>query len=311
MRVGPQRLLSAVLAGLAAVAACSAPPAKPLPDGAEAWSLDGRALYPPALPDAVRAPAEAELAAARALYERGPHVRDSAIWYGRRLGYLGRFRAAIEVYTANLRDHPDDPRLLRHRGHRWITVREFAAAESDLARAARCAAPLPIEVEADGQPVAGRPPHSTLQYNIHYHLGLARWLQGDFAGAEAAWRECLRVAQNDESRVAVSHWLWCACTRQGDDERAAAVVAPIHAAMDVVENTAYLELCLLYRGDRSLEQLRQGEGSSGAALAFGRAHWQLVRGDRASAFAELGALAANQVWPAFGVIAAEAELRRR
>jgi tetratricopeptide (TPR) repeat protein len=281
-----------------------------LPDGAEAWSLDGRALHPPPLADSVRAPAEADLAAAQALYERGPHVRDSAIWYGRRLAYLGRFRAAIAVYTQSLRDHPDDPRLLRHRGHRWITVREFAAAERDLARAARRAAALPDEIEADGQPVPGRPPHSTLQYNIHYHLGLARWLLGDFAGAESAWQDCLRAAQNDESRVAVTHWLWCACIRQGNDAAAAAVVAPIRASMDVVENTAYLQLCLLYRGDRSLAQLEQREGSSGAALAFGRAHWQLVRGDRARAIAELGSLAASQNWPAFGVIAAEAELLR-
>jgi hypothetical protein len=80
--------------------------------------------------------------------------------------------------------------------------------------------------------------------------------------------------------------------------------------MDVVENVAYQNLCLLYRGDRTRADLAPRAGSSGSALAFGLAHHALVTGDRARARAELAALAASPGWSAFGVIAAEAELAR-
>jgi len=141
-------------------------------------------------------------------------------------------------------------------------------------------------------------------------LGLACFLLGDWRQAEHAWLCCLAVADDDESRVAVTHWLWCARMRMGDRAGAAAVVAPIHERMDVVENVAYLNLCLLYAGRRTRAQIAPREGSSGSALAFGLAHHKLVTGNRDEALLALFALAQSPGWSAFGVIAAEAELAR-
>jgi len=302
-----QRRFLIAAAGLAAMSAAGC---RTLPRDAQCWSLDGRVLGTPPADPVEQAHQLAALAHAEAQWLASPQDRDAAIWYARRLGYLGRFRDAIDVLTRALDDHPGDPFLLRHRGHRWITLREFGKAADDLERAALACRTTPDATEADGQPTPGRPPHSSLHFNVHYHLGLALFLAGDFVPAERAWLDCLAVVDDDESRVAVCHWLWCVRMRLRDPAGAAAVVAPIHAAMDVVENVAYLNLCLLYAGRTARDQIAPRPGSSGSALAFGLAHHDLVAGDRSRARAALRELAASSGWAAFGVIAAEAELAR-
>ncbi len=282
-----------------------------LPPGAVCRSLDGRPLFATAVDERARPGLEADLAAAEAALAKDPTDRDAAVWVARRLGYLGRYHDAIVVLTDALDGHPGDPFLLRHRGHRWITLREPGRAAADLERAAEACRTTPDEVEPDGRPTPGRPPHSSLHYNVHYHLGLALFLCGDFELAERAWLACLAVVANDESRVAVTHWLWCVKMRRGDRAGAAAVVAIIRPDMDVVDNRGYLQLCLVYAGRLRREDVVPPKGSAGAALAFGLAHHELVAGDRAQAMRGFEAIARSDGWTAFGVIAAEAELARR
>ncbi len=301
-----KRVAATFAALLLAAASCGT-----LPPGAEARSLEGRVLPRTPTAAAARARLEAELAAAEQRLREAPQDPDAAVWVGRRLAYLGRFRDAVDVYTAALQRHPDDPQLLRHRGHRHITLRALDRAIADLAAAARLCRVVADVVEPDGQPTPGRPPHSSLHYNVHYHLGLAHFLAGDFAAAERAWLDCLAVVANDESRVAVTHWLWCVRMRRRDPAGAAAVVLPIGPAMDVVENRGYHQLCLLYAGKLRREAIVAPDGSAGAALAFGLAHHALVTGERERARAELRALADAPGWAAFGVIAAEAECVRQ
>lgn len=300
------RRLVALFVLLLVVGACRAP----LPEGTQARALDGRLLVPPPLSAEVESDRQAKLAQARARLQDAPDDRGAWIWVGRRLGYLGRYREAIDVYTEALERWPGDPFLLRHRGHRYLSVREFACAVDDLTLAAEACREVPDEVEPDGLPVAGRPPHSSLHFNVHYHLALAHFVLGDFVRARDAWLLCLACCDDDESRVAVTHWLWCARMRCGDPAGAAATVQGITADMDIVENTAYFQLCLLYKGERTGSELKAGKGSSGAALRFGLAHHELVTGDRAAAERAFAELAADPGWASFGVIAAEAELQR-
>lgn len=289
------------------LAACAG---APLPEGVECRALTGELLRARALPPAVQAEREALLASAAEAHAEAPDDVAAIVWHGRRLAYLGRYRDAVAVYTEGLRRHPEDPELLRHRGHRWITLREFAAAERDLARAAAVVRGQPDRIEPDGLPVPGRPPHSTLHFNIHYHLGLARHLQGDFAGAAAAWDDCRAVARNDEARAAVAHWQWTARMRNGEPALAAAAVADLGGERDVVENVAYLRLCRLYRGEIGPEAVAGDDGSSAAAAAYGLGNWHLVRGDHAAGAQVWSALRARGEWASFGHIAAEAEAAR-
>src|SRR5262245_25735380 len=109
-------LLVVVAAALAVVV--SAVQASP-----EATSLLGKPLISAPAPDNVRARLEGDLTAARATLDRAPDDPDARIWVGRRLAYLGRYRDAIAIFTEGLQRFPKDARFLRHRGHRYITVR--------------------------------------------------------------------------------------------------------------------------------------------------------------------------------------------
>src|SRR6185295_12437329 len=144
------------------------------------------------------------------------------------LAYLGRFRDAIAAYTNGIARHADELRLYRHRGHRYITVRQFDLAIADLSRAARLVAGRADEIEQDGAPNQAGIPRSTLQSNIWYHLGLAHYLKGDFTRALAAYREGMKVSRvNDDMLVATSDWLYMTLRRLGRDAEARAVLDPI------------------------------------------------------------------------------------
>jgi tetratricopeptide (TPR) repeat protein len=281
----------------------------------EAISLLGDTLRAPALPAAVRERMEQQLAAARDSVERRPGDADAAIWLGRRTAYLGRYRDAIDIFSAAIAEHPDDARLYRHRGHRYITVRELRRAAADLERASRLVAGRPDEVEPDGQPNARNVPTSTLQSNVWYHLALAHYLGGDFERALPAWREAMKVSANPDMQVATSHWLYMTLRRMGRDGEAAAVLAPIRPGMEVIENGSYHRLLLMYKGELPADSLLAPRPQGGAALddatvGYGVANWHLYNGRRTEAEALLRRVVAGEAWGAFGYIAAEADLAR-
>ena len=62
---------------------------------------------------------------AKSKWEQNQTDVETIIWYGRRAGYLFRLNEAIKIYSRGIELHPDEPRLYRHRGHRYISVRQF------------------------------------------------------------------------------------------------------------------------------------------------------------------------------------------
>lgn len=299
-----------------ALGACGQPEAAPPEAPVEAISLLGDTLRAPALPDSLRRARERQLEEARAALERNPADADALIWVGRRLGYLGRYHDAIGVFTQGISQHPQDSRFYRHRGHRYITVRQLDSAIADLERATQLERGQPDEVEPDGQPNARGIPTSTLQFNIWYHLGLAHYLKGDFGNALRAYRACMAVSKNPDAQVATSHWLYMTLRRMNRGAEAARVLAPISEDMDVIENGSYYGLLLLYKGlmpADALFRLEPGEAASVADVtqAYGVGNWHLYNGGPAEAEQVFRAIvAAKNQWAAFGYVAAEAELAR-
>jgi tetratricopeptide (TPR) repeat protein len=255
---------------------------------------------------------EGDLASARADWEKDRSSADAQIWVGRRTAYLGRFREAIAIYTDGLAKHPADARFLRHRGHRYISVREFDRAIADLEKAAALVKGKPDEVEPDGQPNARNIPTSTLHSNIWYHLALAYYLKGDFDRAIPAWRTTRDVGKNPDNLVSASHWLYTSLRRAGRTAEAAEVLKPIRADLEVIENGSYFSLCLLYKGERTVEDVLKTapEGAAGSAIRYGVSAWHLYNGRTAEARKMWEALTSGPDWPSFGFIAAEAELAR-
>lgn len=254
------------------------------------------------------------LAEARAALEASPGEAEPLIWVGRRLGYLGRYDEAIAAFGVGMERFPADARFPRHRGHRLITIRDFEGAVGDLSAALEMVRGQPDEVEPDGLPNARGIPVSTLHSNIRYHLGLAHYLMGDWEAAGAAFGADVEAAVNPDMHVASSYWLYLIRRRAGDDSGARALLETIDAEMEIIENTAYHQLLLLFKGDLSEDDLLGTEGQAtlqGTTIAYGVGAWRLVEGDREGAFAIFGEIVAGQSqWPAFGYIAAEAELAR-
>ena len=292
-----------VSSALLAAQGGSPPAAKPY----EAVSLFGRALAAPSTAPA----AEQQLAQARRDFDAAP-TEEHYVWLGRRTAYAGRYRDAIAVYSAGLARFPESYRLYRHRGHRYISVRQFARAIADFEKAAELVRGKPLEIEPDGAPNKAGIPVSNTQFNIYYHLGLAHYLARDFAKAEAAYRECLRWSKNDDSVVAVTDWLYMTLRRTGRDREAAALLAPLHAAMPLLENGAYLDRLLMFKGvipEAEFARAAPGETAPERAIRdYGLAMAALWRGDAARAREGFERQARSDAWASFATIAAEAEL---
>jgi tetratricopeptide (TPR) repeat protein len=279
----------------------------------EATSLLGKPLVPSPQSEPQRQRNEENLAAAKAAYDKDPASAEAIIWLGRRTAYLGRFRDAIAIFSQGIDRHPGDPRMFRHRGHRYITVRELDRAVADLSRAAALIKSRPDEVEPDGQPNARNIPTSTLNSNIYYHLGLAHYLKGEFDAALNAYRECLRFSKNTDMLVATTHWLYMTLRRLDRRDEAATVLGPISTDMDIIENASYHKLLMLYKGTETENRLMtSASGLDAVTIGYGVGNWHYYNGRRDQArklFATIVDAHARE-WPAFGYVASEAELAR-
>ena len=320
-RFTPRVITLIVAAAAAAVLACAAPAdapsasSAPVPPAFQTVSLLGDTLRAFPLAADVREKYATQLADAQRAYEHTPTDVDSIIWYARRLGYLGQLRESIEIYTRGIALYPDNPWLYRHRGHRFISVRDFPAAVKDLERATELVKGKPDQIEPDGQPNAQNSPIGTLHSNIGYHLALAHYLMGDFTAAARVAQLEVDSATNDDRRVSMAHWLYMSLRRSGRDAEAAQVLVPITNDMKIIENQAYHRLLLLYKGelpaDSVLTAAPSGELSvKDASAAYGVANWHWYNGRKAEGEALWRRILEGGQWGAFGTVAAEAELAR-
>jgi len=278
-------------------------------------SLSGDTLYRLALSPEVTVSREQQLAAARAAADHTPDNVDSIIWLGRRTAYLNRYRDAIAIYTDGLARFPDDARLYRHRGHRYITVRQLDLAIEDLEHAARLIEGQPDVVEPDGLPNARNIPTSTLQSNIWYHLGLAHYLLGAYDAAHSAYQRCLEVSTNNDMLVATAYWSYMTLLRIGDEAGARSILDRVSEDMDIIENGSYHRLLLLFKGVLSESDVLDVAGEQDAALAnatvgYGVGFWHATQGHEDRARAVWRRVLDGPQWAAFGYIAAEAEMAK-
>lgn len=233
-----------------------------------------------------------DLDEAKKNFEANPNDAEALILYGRRLAYLWRYHEAIDVFTRGIEKHPDNAMLYRHRGHRYISIRDFDKAAADMARAAQL---------------------NDQDFDIWYHLGLAHYLKGDFVQAERAYQSCLKCSKDDDSKIAISNWLTITLRRLNKKDEAAKILDGIVAGMKVVENQSYYDLLFLYKGLKTEAELEQAAKTSEldfSTISYGLGCWNLYNGKMEKAKAYFQKVVEGKYWPAFGFISAEAELYR-
>jgi len=309
------RLVIALVMSVSAVAAAGAGHVSPLVQAPtarpEATSLAGKPLYPMALPD--RAKFEGDLAQAEKDLAGKPNDAEAIIWVGRRMGYLWRYQDAIAMFSKGIALHPNNPKLYRHRGHRYITVRQFDRAVTDFEKAVTLIKGTPDEIEPDGAPNPTGKPRSTLHFNIWYHLALAHYLKGDYQKAADAYVECMKVSTNDDAITATTDWQWMTLMRLGRKAEAAKVLERITPTMEILENASYHRRLLMYKGLEKPEALLDPAKADALTIAtqgYGVGNWHFVSGDRARAREIFEKVVSGAYWSAFGYIAAEADLQR-
>jgi len=224
--------------------------------------------------------------------EANPEDPENIIMYGRRLAYLWRYHKAIDVYSKGIEKFPEYAMLYRHRGHRYISVRQFDRAVADLTRASEL---------------------NDHDFDIWYHLGLAHYLKGEFQQALNAYRNCMKVAENDDSKIAISNWLSITLRRLGKEDDALRVLDGIREGMEVEENQSYYDLLLFYKGQKTeaeISAMAEALDVNMATIGYGVGCWYLYNSQKEKAVVYFKKIVGGKYWPAFGFIAAEAELAR-
>lgn len=203
------------------------------------------------------------------------------------------FREAIATFTRGLEIEPDNALLLRWRGHRYLSVREFDRAHADLTRG------------------------STLDPSIYgnwYHLGIVQFARGEFAAAATSFERAQRIAPDPGELAGSTDWLWMSLSRAGRVADAKAMLdRKPESRMPPIDN-AYTRRLKLYRGEIGPDAVITPADTDEvqiATLAFGLGNWHLIKGDTAQARAAFErSVRSTGGWPGFGFILSEVELQR-
>jgi tetratricopeptide (TPR) repeat protein len=230
------------------------------------------------------------IARAEAALGADPRNVDRIIALGVAQSGARQFREAILTFTKGLEIAPDNAMLLRWRGHRYLSVREFDKAWADLTRG------LALD---------------STNYGILYHLGIVSFVRGDFNRAAELFAKAQPRAPDAGELAGSTDWLWMSLARAGRMNEAAAMLARRPDSLKVAN--AYTQRLRLYRGEIGPDAVITAADTAdvqAATLAFGIGNWYLTRGDTATARSWFGKSVQSGGWPGFGFILSEVELRR-
>ena len=203
---------------------------------------------------------------------------------------IRRYREAIATFTRGIAIAPDSGMLYRWRGHRYLSVRQLDSARADLEHGLALDSAL---------------------YGCWYHLGIVKYLTGDFAGAAAAFAHALPLAPDSGEKAGSIDWSWMSLMRAGRRAEAQAVLD--HNTDAPPGGNVYAQRLRLYRGQIGPDQVLTPTDTSDIAVAtssYGVGNWYLLRGDTVTARRWFERSVRSGGWPAFGFIASETELRR-
>ncbi|WP_084399160.1 tetratricopeptide repeat protein [Henriciella aquimarina] len=275
----------------------------------EATSFLGEPLYrKPASPEKAAAAEEAlaRLEASEELSE------DDYIEIGGTVAGAGRYQDAIAAYSQGIADFEDSYKLRRHRAHRYITTRQLEKAYDDLKEAEA------LVKAADAESVyeyKGGHPHGTYAHWIQYHIGIYHYLNGDFANSAEAFEGCVKTSEDNDTLIGSVDWLYNAYLRNGQPDKASAVLELVDADIEADETYPYYKRVMMYKGVVSTEDvidLSTPESWDGrdATVAYGVASGMIADGDDDAARSILKGVLNTSYWPIWAYVSAERDYAR-
>jgi tetratricopeptide (TPR) repeat protein len=244
-------------------------------------------------PSADQAANEKVLAAFDRAIALDPEKADGHIGRGRTLARLRKYDDAFSAYGTALKLDPNNPMILRYRGHNYINVKRIDDALVDLTKAES------MKKDDNG---------------IYYHLALAHYLKGNYAEAAKAYEGCVRTAPaTDEGPVACRAWQYLALRRAGRADDAAKVLETAKPDLKLTESAAYLDRLLLFKGVKTEQEVakRMEEGPlQVSTVAYGIGMWHLLNDRAAQAKDYFTKATSTDAWNSFGAVASDVELKR-
>lgn len=232
---------------------------------------------------------------------------DRILLAARLMGYLGDHERAADILDEGLGEYPNDPRLRYQRGIIRLITRAIPAALVDFEHAVRAGTGTPElyreQVVADVLDLVlerDRDSHSdsesraaggSVQVGARLHLGLARYLLGDYATAVEDFEATRLLAQEPHQYLAALDWQHLALHRSGRADQARVLVEELnwsdHRLGGAASTTArslercYVQRLRLYRGEARPEELLRAtsvEAVHVATLGYGVGAWYQYRG---------------------------------
>jgi tetratricopeptide (TPR) repeat protein len=213
-----------------------------------------------------------------------------------------QYREAVATDTAGLARQPKNADLLLERGHRELGLREFGAARKDLELAIAVAPKM-----ADA----------------HYHLALAHYFVGDFAGAAEEFMRArdLRDAKDMDNITDDTAWLYASLRRAGKDGEAAEALKRVPPEYTVAGHAAiYLQVVRFYQGKLTPAQAQapkpSGPSDSEGELAYNTTSYAVgnwfvyEQHDSLRGKAIFHGVVEGEAWNSWGFIGSEVELSR-
>ncbi|MFM9840910.1 MAG: hypothetical protein ACKVOQ_21770 [Cyclobacteriaceae bacterium] len=207
----------------------------------QAYSLLGKPLYSNPLEPKSLAKSDSVIRFIQAKHELG---EDDFIEIGKQLVATVRYKEAVENFTIGLNKFPNSYKLLRLRGHRYLTLRKLDLVMIDLlkARGLIKSQPDSWEVDAEGKQT------DTYQHQIEYHLGVYYFLKKSYKEAVAAFEKSLKDAHQGNEIVGTTDWLYNSYQRNGEKNKAAQLLATITPDFKADQDQAYFRRVMLYKG---------------------------------------------------------------
>ncbi|GHN01231.1 hypothetical protein WSM22_27200 [Cytophagales bacterium WSM2-2] len=277
---------------------------------AQATSLSGKPLFSPPPSAKVLAKSDSII---NTINSKKNLSEDDYVEIGRQLVATARYKEAVDNYTAGLIKFPSSYKLLRHRGHRYLTLRRLDLTVADLLKARDLikAQPDVWEFDAEGKKT------DTYQHQIEYHLGVYYFLKGSYQPAVAAFEKSLAQAHDSKEIVGTTDWLYNSYMRNNQKSEASKLLTTIPPDYKTDQEQAYFKRVMLYKGViKPNELLDESIPSDKLSIQdvtkmYGLANWYDFNGDKQKAKELYSKIVQTTAWPAFAYLASETELLKK
>jgi len=276
----------------------------------QAYSLSGKPLF--SSPSNAKALMKAD-SAIKAMGAKGNLLEDDFIELGKQWVATARYKEAVENYTMGLKQYPNSFKLLRLRGHRYLTLRKLDLVVKDLLRARDLIKSQPDSWETDAEGKIT----DTYQHQIEYHLGVYYFLKGEYKEAVNAFEKSLKEAHVGNEIVGTTDWLYNSYQRNGQEKEAQELLKTITPDFNADREQAYFRRIMLYKGVIKPSELVDETASpekmnvQDVTKLYGLANWYGFQGDKERPKRWYAKIIQSSSWPAFAYLASEVELMKK